>query len=66
MICGIYRIQFCILSLRFGVTGAHDGLDVSTDVKVAFDVYAQWITGGDEVFQDDVDYVLVENLYVPE
>ena len=55
-----------ILFLRFDVSGAHYCLDVSADVKVAFDVYAQWIAGGDEVFQDDIDHVLVEDLHVPE
>ena len=35
-------------------------------MKVAFDVYAQWITGGDEVFHDDVDDVLMEDFYVAE
>ena len=64
MICRIYRIQFCDPALGFEVTGAHNRLDVSADVKVAFDLYTQWITGGDEVFQDDVDDVLVEDLYV--
>jgi hypothetical protein len=66
MICSIYRIQCCNPASRFDVTGAHDGLDVSADVEVAFKVDAQRIAGGDEVFQDDVDYVLVEDFYVAE
>ncbi len=33
-------------------------------MKVAFDLYTQGLTGGDEVFQDDVDYVFVEDLYI--
>ena len=48
------------------VTGSHDGFYVAADVEVAFDVDAQWVAGGDEVFQDDIDYVLVEDLYVAE
>ena len=55
-----------ILSLRFYVSGAHNSLDISADVKVAFNFYVQRIAGGDEVFQDDVDHVLVEDLHVPE
>ena len=54
------------LSLRFDVACAHHSLDVSADVKVAFNLYAEWIAGGDEVFQDDIDHVLVEDLHVPE
>ena len=53
-----------ILSLRFDVSGPDYGLDVSAHVKVAFDVDAQWIAGRDEVFQNDVDDVLVEDFYV--
>jgi hypothetical protein len=52
--------------LRFGVACPHDGLDVSANVEVALDVDAQGVAGGDEVFEDDVDYVLVENFYVAE
>jgi hypothetical protein len=52
--------------LRFGVACPHDGLDVSADVKVAFDFDAQRVAGGDEVFEDDVDYVLVEDFDVAE
>lgn len=55
-----------ILNLRLGVACPHDGLDVSADVEVAFDVDAQGIAGGDEVFEDDVDDVLVENFDVAE
>ena len=51
---------------RFDVSGSHDCLDVSAHVKIAFDIHAQWIAGGDEVFQDDIDHVLVEDLNVAE
>jgi hypothetical protein len=34
-------------------------------VKVAFDIDAQRIAGGDEVFEDDVDDVFVKDLHVP-
>src|SRR5262245_38917690 len=58
------------LLLPFGnaflVACPHDGLDVSADVEVAFDFDAQGIAGGDEVFEDDVDYVLVEDFDVAE
>lgn len=33
-------------------------------MKIAFDVDAQGIAGGDEVFEDDVDYVFVKDLDV--
>ena len=46
------------------VVGPDDGLDVAADVEVAFDLDTQWITGGDEVFKNYVDDVLVKDLYV--
>jgi hypothetical protein len=49
-----------------GVAGPHDGLDISADVEVAFDFDAQRIAGSDEVFQDDIDNVLVEDLHASE
>ena len=52
--------------LRFGVACPHDGLDISADVEVALDFDAEGIAGGDEVFEDDVDYVLVEDFDVAE
>src|SRR5947209_16792545 len=48
------------------VTGAHDRLDVAADVEVAFDVDFYGVARRDEVFEDDVDDVLVENLHVAE
>jgi hypothetical protein len=48
----------------FGVAGSDNGLDVSANVEVAFDVDLQRIAGSDEVFEDDVDYVLVKDLHV--
>ena len=48
------------------VSGPDDRFDVSTNVEVAFDFHSQWIARGDEVFEDDVDHVLVENLHVTE
>ena len=41
-----------------------DGLDVAADVEVAFDLDAQRIARGDEVFKNDVDDVFVKDLYV--
>ena len=35
-------------------------------MEVAFDFDAQRIAGGDEVFENDVDYVLVEDFHVAE
>src|SRR5215213_2690381 len=52
------------LQLRFGVACPDDGLDVATNVEVAFDLDAQWIAGRDEVFENDVDDVLVKDLHV--
>ena len=52
------------MGFLFGVTGSDDGLDVAADVEVAFDLDEQRITGGDEVFENDVDDVLVEDFYV--
>jgi hypothetical protein len=52
--------------LRFGVACPHDGLDVSANVEVAFDFDAQRVAGGNEVFEDDVDYVLVKDFDVAE
>ena len=37
---------------------------LSADVEVAFDLDAQRIAGGDEVFENDVDDVLVKDLHV--
>src|ERR1051325_248310 len=54
------------MSLRFYVSGAHYCLDVAADVKVALDFDVQWIADRDEVFQNDIDHVLVEDLYVAE
>ena len=52
--------------LLLGVGGPHDGFDISADVKVAFELHTQRIAGGDEVFQDDVDYMLVKDFHVAE
>src|SRR5687768_10916497 len=46
------------------IAGPHDGLNISADVKIAFDLHTQRITGGDEVFQNDIDDVLVKDLHV--
>src|SRR6185503_142165 len=46
------------------IAGPHDGLDISTHVKITFDLHAQRIAGGDKVFENDVDDVLVKNLHV--
>ena len=35
-------------------------------MKIAFDVHAQRITRGDEVFENDIDHVLVKDLHVTE
>ena len=59
-------MSFVFLSLRFDVSGPDDCFDVSADVEVALDFHSQWIARGDEVFEDDVDYVLVEDLHVAE
>src|SRR5438477_3700423 len=40
--------------------------DVAADVEVAFDFYAQRITGGDKIFEDQVDDMLVKDFYVAE
>jgi len=56
----------CNPVLRFAVACPDDGLDVSADVEVALDFDAQRVAGGDEVFEDDVDYVLVKNFDIPE
>src|SRR5947209_5569519 len=48
------------------VTGAHDRLDVAADVEVAFDLDFHGVARRDEVFEDDVDDMLVENLHVAE
>src|SRR6185503_3902306 len=47
-----------------GVACPDDGLDVAADVEVAFDLDAQRIAGRDKVFENDVDDVLVKDLYV--
>src|SRR6185437_13802289 len=52
------------MGFRLGVTSSDDGLDVAADVEVAFNLDAQRIAGGDEVFENDVDDVFVEDLYV--
>src|SRR5215213_6286065 len=52
--------------LLFVVARADDGLDVAADVEVALDLDAQGVAGGDEVFEDNVDDVLVENLHLAE
>ena len=59
-------MSFVFLSLRFDVSGPDDRFYISADVEVAFDFHSQWIARGDEVFEDDVDYVLVEDLHVTE
>ena len=43
----------------------HHRLNVSTDVKVAFNLNFQRITCGNEVFENDVGYMLVEDFDVP-
>lgn len=43
----------------------HDSLDISAHVKVAFDLQTQRIGGANKVLKNYVNYVLVENLYVP-
>src|SRR5215211_7047352 len=45
---------------------AHGRLDVAADVEVAFDVDLKGVAGADEVFEDDVDDVLVEDFDVAE
>jgi hypothetical protein len=50
--------------LPFPVAGLNDRLDISADVKVAFNLNAQRIAGLHEVLKNHVDHVLVENLYV--
>src|SRR5687767_13252616 len=46
------------------IAGPHDGLDISADVKIAFDLHTQRIARGDEVFENDIDDVLVKDLHV--
>jgi hypothetical protein len=48
------------------IAGPHDGLYVSAHVKITFDLNAQRIAGGDKVFEDDIDDVLVKDLHVAE
>src|SRR5262245_6357351 len=48
------------------ITRPHHSLDVSSDVKIAFNFHPQRITGSNKIFKDDVNHMLVENLYVPE
>ena len=42
----------------------YHGFDISANVKVAFDLHTQRIASLHKVFENDVDYVLVENLHV--
>src|SRR5687768_12433618 len=51
---------------RLLIAGPHHRLNVSAHVEVAFDLNAQRITRGDEVFENDVDHVLVKDLHVAE
>ena len=44
----------------------HHRLNVSPDMKVAFNLNLQRITCGNEVLEDDVGYMLVEDFDVPE
>src|SRR5688572_15400860 len=46
------------------IAGPHDGLDVSADVKISFDLHGQRIARCDEVFENDIDDVLVKDLHV--
>lgn len=47
----------------FLVFRAHGRLDVSADIKVAFNLHADRIAGLHKVFKNQVDYVLVKNLH---
>src|SRR5215813_13793918 len=50
----------------FLVSRPHRGLDVAAHVEVAFNLDAEWIAGVHEIFEDDVDDVLVEDFHFPE
>src|ERR671912_2996335 len=61
-----FRLLTPDFRLLFAVARAHDGLDVAADVEVAFEFDADGVAGGDEVFEDDVDDVLVEDFHLAE
>ena len=52
---------YCLLSL---VTGSYDSLDVSPNVKVAFNLHAQRIAGAYEILKNHIDDVLVKDLHI--
>jgi hypothetical protein len=52
---------YCLLSL---VTGSYDSLDVSPNVKVAFNLHAQRIAGAYEILKNHIDNVLVKDLHI--
>ena len=48
------------------ITGANDRLDVSANVKIAFDFDFERVARLNEIFQNDINDVLVKNLYFAE
>ena len=52
------------MGFRLDVAGSDDGLDVAAYVEVTFDLNAYGISGGGKVFENYVNDVLVEDLYV--
>src|SRR5436190_16345782 len=54
---------YCLLLF---IVCADNRFDVAANVEVAFDLDAYGVAGRDEIFQDDVDDVLVKNFHLAE
>src|SRR5688500_5023459 len=54
--------SLCLL-LALSVACLDDGFDIASYVEVAFHIQAQGVAGLYEVFQNNIDDMLVENLY---